>query len=85
MWLSVLFDFGECGLVIFIVMLLAGVWRMRRNNLALAIFLPFFTASMVNSSIPDYSVTVLGILLFAFGWLANPYQRRNFSLSGALW
>ena len=85
MWLSVLFDFGECGLAIFIAMLLTGVWRMRRNNLALAIFLPFFTASMVNSSIPDYSVTALGILLFAFGWLANLYQRRKLSVSEVLW
>jgi hypothetical protein len=79
MWLSVLFDFGEWGVAIFIIILLTGVWRMRSNRLALAIFLPFFTASMVNSSIPDYSVTTLGILLFTFGWLIG-YPRRNFSI-----
>ena len=72
MWLTVLFDFGEWGLAIFVAMLLVGVWRMRRNSLALAVFLPFFTASMVNSAIPDYSVTALGILLFSFGWLVRP-------------
>jgi hypothetical protein len=81
MWLSVLFDFGEWGLTAFVIMLLTGLWRMRRDSLALAIFLPFFTASMVNSSIPDYSITALGILLFAFNWLARSYSLRNFSMS----
>jgi hypothetical protein len=72
MWLSVLFDLGEWGLAVFAVMLLVGLRGMRRNPAALAVFLPFFTASMVNSAIPDYSVTALGILLFAFGWLRRP-------------
>jgi hypothetical protein len=81
MWLSVLFDFGEWGLGVFVVMLLTGVWRMRRNPLALAIFLPFFTASIVNSAIPDYSMTALGILLFTFGWLSRPCPHRNSSVS----
>lgn len=72
MWLSVLFDFGEWGLAAFVIMLLAGLWRMRRDSLALAIFLPFLTASMVNSAIPDWSVTTLGILLFTFGWVTSP-------------
>ena len=73
MWLSVLFDLGEWGLAVFAVMLLAGLRGMRRDPLALAVFLPFFTAAMVNSTIPDWSMTALGILLFAFGWASRPY------------
>ncbi len=53
MWLSVLFDLGEWGLAVFAVMLFAGLRGMRRNPAALAVFLPFFTASTVNSAIPD--------------------------------
>ena len=64
------------GLAVFAVMLLVGLRGMRRNSAALAVFLPFFTASMVNSAIPDYSVTALGILLFAFGWLRRPSAPR---------
>ena len=73
MWLSVLFDLGEWGLAVFAVMLFAGLRGMRRNPAALAVFVPFFTASAVNSAIPDYTVTALGILLFAFGWASRPY------------
>jgi hypothetical protein len=75
MWLSILFDFGIWGVAAFAIMLLVGIWRMQRNSLALAIFLPFFTASMVNSAVPDYSVTALGILLFTFGWISRSYPR----------
>ena len=77
MWLSVLFDFGEWGVAVFALMLLAGVRGMRRAPAALAVFLPFFAAAMVNSSIPDWSVTALGIVLFAFGWHARPITARG--------
>jgi hypothetical protein len=68
MWLTVLFDFGEWGTAMLAVMMLVALWRMRRSPAMTALLLPFFTASLVNSAVPDYSFTVLGILLFAFGW-----------------
>jgi hypothetical protein len=68
LWLAVLFDFGECGVAVMAVLMLVALWRMRRSRLMTALLLPFFIAPLVNSSIPDYSFTVLGILLFAFGW-----------------
>lgn len=72
MWLSVLFDFGEWGVAVLAVMMVVGLWRMRRSPRMTALFLPFFIASMVNSSVPDWSFTVLGILLFTFGWAYGP-------------
>jgi hypothetical protein len=72
MWLAVLFDFGEWGAAVLAVMMLVALWRMRCSPPMTAVLLPFFIASMVNSSVPDYSFTVLGILLFAFGWAYGP-------------
>jgi hypothetical protein len=71
MWLVVLFDFGEWGTAALAVMMLVAMWRMRRRPVMTALLLPFFVASLVNSSVPDYSLTVLGILLFAFGWATD--------------
>ncbi len=68
MWLSVLFDFGEWGTAVLAVMMLVAIWRMRRSPLITALLLPFFVSSILNDSVPDYSLTVLGIVLFTFGW-----------------
>ena len=67
-WISVLFDLGEGGVAVLAVMMVVAVWRMRRHPQLAALLLPFFTASLVNSTIPDYSFVALGIMLFAFGW-----------------
>jgi hypothetical protein len=68
LWVSVLFDFGEGGVAILAVLMLTAVWRMRRDPLMCAVLLPFFVASLVNSSVPDYSLVALGIFLHALGW-----------------
>ena len=67
LWLSVLFDYGEQGLAVLAVLMLAAIWRMRRDPAMCAVLLPFFIASLVNSTIPDYSLVALGIMLYAFG------------------
>jgi hypothetical protein len=65
------------------VMMLAAVWRMHRNPRMTAILLPFLTASLVNSSIPDYSFAALGIMLFAFGWMTRAPSRL--AAAGRAW
>lgn len=70
-WISTLFDLGEVGVAVLGALMVTAVWRMRRFPRTAAILLPFFTASLVNSSIPDYSVVALGIMLFTFGWIKS--------------
>lgn len=67
-WVSTLFDLGELGTAVLLILVAATVWRIRPFARMTALLLPFIAASMVNSSIPDYSFTVLGIMLFGFGW-----------------
>jgi hypothetical protein len=83
LWVSTLFDLGEWGVAVLGVMMLAAVWRMHRNPRMTAILLPFLTASLVNSSIPDYSFAALGIMLFAFGWMTRAPSRLT--AAGRAW
>ena len=72
-WISTLFDLGEVGVAVLGALMVTAVWRMRRFPQTAAILLPFFTASLVNSTVPDYgSVVALGIMLFTFGWIRTP-------------
>jgi hypothetical protein len=68
LWVSVLVDWGEGGLAVLAVLMVTAAWRMRRHREACAVLLPSFVSSLVNSSIPDWSLVALGILLYAFGW-----------------
>lgn len=68
LWVSVLFDFGEGGVAVLAAMMIAAAWRMRHSPPMTAVLLPFFVASLVNSSIPDWSFVALGIMLFGLGW-----------------
>jgi hypothetical protein len=64
LWSSVAFDFGEWGLAALVALMLAAVWRLRRYPLMCALLLPFLISSMVNSSVPDWSMAALAVLLF---------------------
>jgi hypothetical protein len=75
MWVSTLFDLGEAGTAILLILTAVAMWRLRCFALMAAVLLPFTVASMVNSSIPDYSFTVLGIMLYAFGWACEAEVR----------
>jgi hypothetical protein len=68
LWVSILFDFGEVGVVTLGTIMIVAVWRMRRNPQMTAILLPFFIATLVNSSGADTALVSLGIMLFAFRW-----------------
>ena len=70
LWVTVLFDFGAVGVALLAILMLTAVWRMRARPLALAVLLPFFVASLINSAEEafGYQFVVLGIVLFAFGW-----------------
>jgi hypothetical protein len=68
LWVVILFDFGEFGVVALGAMMIAAVWRMRRNSKMTALLLPFFIATLVNSTGADTALVALGILLFAFRW-----------------
>jgi hypothetical protein len=68
LWASVLFDFGECGVAVLAVLMIAAAWRMRRFPVLAAVLLPFFVASLVNSAVPDWSLAALGVMLSGFGW-----------------
>lgn len=68
LWVSVLFDFGECGVTVLSVLMATAVWRMRRSAPMAAILMPFFVASLVNSATPDWALTAVGIMLMGFGW-----------------
>ncbi|MGH3257970.1 MAG: hypothetical protein ACRDOU_21690 [Streptosporangiaceae bacterium] len=74
LWVSVLFDFGEGGVVILVVLLLVAAWRMRVSPVMTALLLPFLVASLVNSSVPDYSFAALAVMLFGFR-LVTPWRR----------
>lgn len=65
LWVATLFDFGEWGVTVLGVLMLAALWRMRRKPRMTALLLPFFVASLVNSAIPDYSFVALGVVLCA--------------------
>ncbi|HEX3565504.1 MAG TPA: hypothetical protein VHU17_09035, partial [Acidimicrobiales bacterium] len=70
LWEEMWFDFGVYGLVIFVLLLIPTIWRMRKYPAAMALILPFMVASMVNSTGPElYKWTFLAIYLFGFGWL----------------
>lgn len=68
LWVSTLFDFGEGGVAVLGALMIVAAWRMRRSPQMTAMLLPFFVASLVNSSIPDWSFVALAIMLLAFGW-----------------
>ena len=68
LWVSILFDFGEVGMATLGALMIAAVWRMRRNQQMTAILLPFFIATLVNSSGADTALVALGIMLFTFRW-----------------
>ena len=68
LWVGILFDFGEVGVAALGAMMIVAVWRMRRNPQMAAILLPFFIATLVNSSGADTALVALGIMLFAFRW-----------------
>jgi hypothetical protein len=76
LWASVLFDFGEGGLAVLALLLVIAAWRMRRYPELAAILLPMCVASLVNSSIPDWSFAALAVMLFAVGWVRHPARRR---------
>jgi len=80
LWVSVLFDFGAGGVALLAILMVVAVWRMRARPLVLAILLPFFVASLINSAEEafGYQFVVLGIVLFAFGW-AQPSRAANSS------
>jgi hypothetical protein len=67
-WLTILFDFGEVGVAALAVMMIVAVWRMRHNSQMTALLLPFFIATLVNSTGADIALVALGIMLFAFRW-----------------
>jgi hypothetical protein len=71
LWTSVLFDFGEGGVVVLGVLMLAATCRMRRRPVMTALLLPFFVTALVNSAEGafEYAFVALGIMLFAFGWI----------------
>lgn len=86
LWASALFDFGEGGVAVLCVLLVIAVWRMRRRPEMTAILLPMCAASLVNSSIPDWSFAALAVMLFAYastpkrsvptrGWHPPPSRR----------
>jgi hypothetical protein len=68
LWVSILFDFGEVGVAVLGAMMIAALWHMRRNSRMTALLLPFFIATLVNSSGADTALVALGIMLFAFRW-----------------
>ena len=68
LWVSVLFDYGEGGVVVLVLLMMTAASRMRRFPAMAAIFLPLFVASMVNSTVPDWTVAGLGMMLYGFGW-----------------
>ena len=68
LWVSILFDFGEVGVAALGALMIVAVWRMRRNSQMTAILLPFFIATLVNSSGADTALVALGIMLFTFRW-----------------
>ena len=70
LWVSVLFDFGLIGLLLFGTLMAIAVWRMRHRPQMCAVLLPFFVAALINSAEGsfEYGFVALGIMLFAFGW-----------------
>jgi hypothetical protein len=74
LWVSVLFDFGAWGLMALAVLVLLAAWRMRLGPVPCAVLLPFLVASMVNSAIPDWSVTALAVLLYGLRWGGQDVQ-----------
>jgi hypothetical protein len=79
LWVSILFDYGEVGVAALGAMMIASVWRMRRNSQMTAILLPFFIAMLVNSSGADTALVALGIMLYAFRWAptAAPFHPQD--------
>jgi hypothetical protein len=77
LWVTALFDFGVGGVFAIGLLMLAAIWRMRNDRTMAAILLPFFVASLVNSAEGPflYVYVVLGVMLFAFGWIESPAQR----------
>ena len=75
LWVSFLFDYGETGVAVLGVLMAIAAWRMRRDPLMAAILLPFFVATLVNSTGADTALVALGVMLFAFGWAAPATMR----------
>lgn len=89
LWVGILFDYGEVGLAALGVMMILAVCRMRQDSQMTAILLPFFIATLVNSSGADTALVALGIMLFAFRWAPfhskGQVRRRDAGLfSGAV-
>ena len=76
LWVAVLMDFGEWGVAVLGVLVLAAAWRMRRCPRMAALLLPFMAASMVNTSSTTAPFAGLGVMLFALGWVGPRAQRR---------
>jgi hypothetical protein len=70
LWESVLFDYGEWGVVVLTVLLLTAAWRVRRFPEMAAVLLPFMVMSVTDSAEGSfgYVFTALAVMLFAFGW-----------------
>ena len=75
LWVSVLVDFGAGGTILLGVLIVTAVWRMRRFPPLAAILIPSCVASLVNSSIPDWSFAALAVIMFTPG-RASPAASR---------
>ena len=82
LWVSVLVDFGAGGAILLGVLIVTAVWQMRRFPPLAAILLPSCAAALVNSSIPDWSLAALAVILFTLGW-ASPAASRPPPPAGA--
>ena len=70
LWLTVLFDLGEGGVMVLGLLALMALWHMRERPAAAAVFLPFLVSASVNGGGPDSQMAVLAIMLFVPGWQA---------------
>jgi hypothetical protein len=73
LWVSILFDFGEWGVAVLAVLVLAAVWRVRRLAAMAAVLLPFIAMSLTDSAEGPfaYSLAALAVFAFAFGWVPD--------------
>jgi hypothetical protein len=68
LWVTILFDFGEAGVLVLAALMLAAAWRVRRNPALAAILLPFLIATLVNSAGADVPFAALAVMLYGLGW-----------------
>jgi hypothetical protein len=78
LWVAILFEFGVGGVVVLGLLMLAAASRMWHYPSTAAILLPFFIASLVNSTGANNAFVALGIMLFAFGWERVAADSRQF-------